>query len=343
MIPPGLISLPKLVRYGVTLYIILSLNFFIPFAMPGDPLVNLLGEDARFFSAEEEARLREAHNLDRPLGERYLVYLQKTARFDLGRSIQYGRPVYPLVLDKLKWTLILLLPSLSVGFLLALLLGSHCGWRVGSRLERVSTFFFIFIYSLPQFLLAMMSVYLFSFRLGLFPLGGFWSGQATGLWSQAGQVLHHLFLPWLILALSSASALYLVVRNSIIQVISENFVFYGRARGLGEKRILFVHALRNALPPVINFAALNIGFLVSGALLIEIVFSLNGMGELIYESAIRRDYPVLRGCLLVLTWSVLCANFLADLLCRLIDPRMGGDRQETAKRRGHHGEELSRH
>lgn len=320
---PVIISPAKLIRYLAALFVIISLNFFIPIAMPGDPLVNLMGEEARFLNEEDEMRLREEFGLHLPPGKRYLAYLNDLAHLDLGRSIRQRRPVLPIIMDKLHLTLLLLIPSLILGFILAVLLGAYGGWRAGSFGERATTGFFIFIYAIPQYLLAMLAIYFFSFRMGLFPLGGFWTGKAVGSFAVFKEFLHHLLLPGIILILSTASSFYLVVRNAVIQVSSEHFILYSKARGLSGRRILFFHVLRNALPPVINFAALNFGFIVSGALLVEIVFSLNGMGELIFNAAIARDYPVLRGCLLILTLSVVGANIIADIICRLVDPRLG--------------------
>ncbi len=323
----------KIIRYAAALFVIITLNFFIPIAMPGDPLVNLLGEEARFLKEEDEAKLREEFGLHLPAGERYILYLKNLARLDMGSSIRYRRPVLPIITDKLQLTMLLLIPSLILGFILSVLMGAYGGWRAGSFGEKTATGFFIFIYAIPQYLLAMLAIYFFSYRMGLFPLGGFWTGKAVGNFAIFKEIIHHLLLPGIILVLSTASSFYLVVRNSVIQVSSEHFILYSKARGLSGKRILFLHVLKNALPPAINFAALNFGFIVSGALLVEIVFSLNGMGELILNAAIARDYPVLRGCLLILTLSVVGANLIADIICRLVDPRLGrGAENENGKK-----------
>ncbi|AFD00554.1 ABC-type dipeptide/oligopeptide/nickel transport system, permease component [Methanocella conradii HZ254] len=311
----------KLLRYGFTLFIILSINFFIPRAMPGDPMVNLLGEDALHVDEQILDALRAEYGLDRPLHEQYLEYMFGIIQLDFGYSIHKNLKVADLIKDRLFWTLVLVFPSIIMGGILALVFGSIAGFRHGGNVDKLLTSLNIFLYTLPSFLFAMVIVSIFSFHLGWFPLGNLSSGKLEGL-PYLLDVGWHLFLPVAILSIHEATYIFLVVRNSITQIMGEYFVFVAKAKGLPERIIELRHVLRNVLPQFISIMALNFGFMVSGALIIEVVFSLNGMGTLIYDAVMARDYPVMQGCFVVLTIFVVAANFVADLLYGIADPRI---------------------
>jgi peptide/nickel transport system permease protein len=314
--------LGKLIRYSLTLFLILSLNFALPRMMPGDPVVNLLGDEALHNDPEMIEKLRAEFGLDRPLHIQYTDYLRSVSRLDLGYSIHKSRSVADLMAYRLFWTLVLVFPSIVIGALLALLLGALAGFKSQSRTDLMLTGLALFLYTCPPFLLAMVLVSVFAFHLGLFPLGNLTSGGRTGV-EYIADVAWHLLLPVATLSLLGASYKFLVVRNSVVQLLEEQFVLAARAKGLREMEILLGHVIRNVLPPFISMVALSFGFMVSGALIVEIVFSLNGMGTLVYDAVVARDYPVMQGCFLVLTVSVLAANLIADILYGIADPRIG--------------------
>ncbi len=311
----------KLLRYGVTLLIILSINFFIPRAMPGDPMVNLLGEDAVRVDKQILDEMRAEYGLDRPLHEQYLEYMLGIGSLDFGYSIHKNLKVTDLIRDRLFWTLVLVFPSLILGGLLALVSGSVAGFRHGSNVDKMLTALTIFLYTLPSFLFGMVIVSVFSFHLGWFPLGNLSSGRLEGL-PYLLDIGWHLFLPVAILSVFEATYIFLIIRNSITQIMGEYFIFVAKAKGLTERVIELRHAMRNVMPQFISIMALNFGFMVSGALITEIVFSLNGMGTLIYDAVMARDYPVMQGAFVVLTIFVVAANFVADLLYGYVDPRI---------------------
>lgn len=315
--------LGKLIRYGFTLFLVLSLNFALPRMMPGDPVVNLLGDEALHNDPKMRAELRAEFGLDKPLHIQYVNYLKSLFRLDLGYSIHKSQSVCDLMAYRLFWTMMLVFPSIIVGAVLALFLGSWAGFSSGSRSDLFLTGLALFLYTCPPFLLAMVLVSVFAFHLGLFPLGNLTSGGKIGI-EYIVDVAWHLFLPVVTLSLLGASFKFLVVRNSTVQLLEEQFVLAARAKGLRERDILLRHVIRNALPPFISMVALSFGFMVSGALIVEIVFSLNGMGTLVYDAVVARDYPVMQGCFLVLTISVLVANLVADILYGIADPRIGG-------------------
>jgi peptide/nickel transport system permease protein len=314
--------LGKAIRYMVTLFLILSLNFALPRMMPGDPVVNLLGEEALHNDPKMREELRAQFGLDKPLHIQYANYLKSMARLDLGYSIHKNLSVAELMSNRLFWTIMLVLPSVIIGSLAALFIGSLAGFRNSSRTDLFLTATALFLYTCPSFLLAMGFVSIFAFHLGWFPLGNLTSGGKLGV-EYAIDVAWHLFLPILTLSLLGASYKFLVVRNSVTQIFEEQFVVAARAKGLAERVILLKHVIRNVLPPFISMVALSFGFMVSGALIVEIVFSLNGMGTLIYDAVVARDYPVMQGCFLVLTIFVLAANLAADMLYGIVDPRIG--------------------
>lgn len=323
--------LDKLLRYGITLFLILTINFFIPRMMPGDPMVNLIGQDVGHVDRATLEEMRHQYGLDRPLVVQYLDYLTGLATINLGYSIHNSLDVTVLLKDRLYRTALLVLPSVVLGAVLALVAGSIAGFRAGSLADSVLTSAVMILYTCPGFLVAMLAVSLFSFHLNLFPLGNMSSGYLTGLsyWADVGW---HLFLPIAVLSILGAVYDFIVVRSSIKQVLGEYFIFVARAKGLPDRAIKYRHVLRNALPQIITIVALNFGFVVSGALVVEIVFSLDGMGSLVYGAVMARDYPVLQGAFLAITLCVLLANFAADLLYGIADPRIGdsmGRRQVT--------------
>ncbi len=305
----------KVIRYLIALIIIFSLNFLIPRIMPGDPIANLLGENFIVTDSTIE-ELKSRLGLDKPLLDQFLDYWKNILRLDLGYSYYFNQKVLTLLLARLKWTMAFLIPSIILGALFGTLLGALSGWRRNNVPNKLTTMFFLSIYSAPPYFLGILFLFVFSFKLALFPLKGFY--ETGGI----GDVLLHLFLPILVMSAFSASRNYMIMRGSIIQEKGKLYVVYARAKGLYGDRILYRHIFKNAALPVITLVALDFGFLLSGALFVEIVFSMNGMGTLIYDALLARDYPVLQGTLLIITVMVVAANFLVDVIYRIIDPRV---------------------
>lgn len=312
----------KTCRLVITLFIVLTINFALPRLMPGDPVITMLGQDAAAISGAAFDEIRSKHGLDKPLSEQYSAYWHSLFQGELGYSYHYRQPVTQIIRQNLTWTLTLLFPVVALSSLLALILGMAAGWKAGSALDSAITCTSLVIYSLPQFLIAMLLLTLFSFKLQLFPLGGLSSGSSGSALANAADTAWHLTLPIVALTLSATSSKLLVMRNSTIKHRHEDYVTYATVKGLSPFRVLTVHLLRNACLPLLSLIALNIGFIVSGALVVEIVFSITGMGTLLYEAAVYRDYPLLQGCFLVLTIFVVVANTLADFAYCVADPRI---------------------
>ena len=309
----------KLIRYGLAPYIIFSLNFFIPRLMPGDPLLNLLGENASV-TEETLADLRTEMGLDSPMGLQYLRYWGRLFRLDMGYSYFFHERISSLILGRAGGTLLLLLPSILLGAWIGIAGGARAGWRNRKPGSTLITYGFLLLYSSPPFFLGMLALYVFSFLLGWFPLRSVYSSGSLGA------MLHHLFLPVLVLTLFAAARNFLVMRGSVLQEKSKLYVLQARASGMARKAIVGRHIIKNASLPVLTLVALDFGFLFSGALLIEIVLSLNGMGALIYDALMARDYPTLQGAFLLITVMVIMANICADILYGLLDPRVRQER-----------------
>lgn len=305
----------KSLRYVLALAIIFTLNFFIPRIMPGDPVTNLTGEDVAL-SAENLTALKAELGLDRPLAVQYLRYWADILRLDLGYSIHANAPVSRLIGARLPWTLALIGISIFIGAVLGTTLGALSGWGKSSLRSRSAAAVFLAVYSTPPFFLSLMLLFLFAFKLPWFPLRGFLeTGTLTDL-------IHHFFLPVFSFSLFLTARNFLVMRGSVLQEKGKPYVLFARAKGLPDKAVLFRHVFKNASLPVITLIVLDFGFILSGALFIEIVFSLNGMGTLIYEALLSRDYPVLQGVFLIITVMVILANAAADWIYGRIDPRV---------------------
>jgi len=310
-------------RYSISLFIIVTLIFLIPRMMPGDPFISLLGEEVYYRSPELVAELKAQFGLDRPLPEQYISYLQNLVQGNFGYSFHYSQPVWDVIAYKMKWTFVLLIPSVILGAILGIVMGAAAGWLRGSGMDTGITSLFLFLYSMPHYWLAMLFVLVFAFYLGLFPLSGITGGGLEGL-EKLRDVLWHMTLPVSVLTLFGAAYNYFIMRSSVVQISSEGFVLTARAKGLMERDVLFRHVLRNAMLPLVTVIALDFGFMVSGALLVEIVFSWGGMGTLVYDAVLARDYPLLHGSFLVIAICVLAANFMADVIYAVLDPRIRG-------------------
>lgn len=314
----------RIFRLAVCLALVLSLNFLLPRLMPGDPVLMLLGPDAVSLSQKDYAALKAEYGLDRSLWEQYLDYGRRLFCGNLGYSYHLQGSVGGLMLERLKVSLALLGPALVISTLASALLGTLAGWRRGTMTDRVATFFAVVLFAMPPFMTAMILLDTFSYRLGWFPLGGFIPESASRLHLTDSVLvsLRYLALPVGVLALTSVGAKYMVMRNAVSAALMEGYVLYARARGVPSWRIAYVHVFRNACLPLLHMVALHMGFMVSGAMLVEIVFSINGMGLLIFDAAMNRDYPVLQGVFLVLTLVVMGLNLIVDLAAGLVDPRI---------------------
>ncbi|MBO4797966.1 MAG: ABC transporter permease [Candidatus Methanomethylophilaceae archaeon] len=318
-------------RFAAVGFVVLTIIFMLPRVMPGDPIENLLGEGAVGLSEAARAELLSYYKLDRPIWEQYIAFLQSIFTFDFGYSITRARPVSDLIVDRIGWTLLLTLPSIAIGSAAAIYASVYCGTRRGSVLDRLLVGISIYSQTIPTFLIAMIIILVLSIQLGLFPISHLSSGRYTGI-DNVLDIIYHMILPVSTLTLTVFLGKFLILRNTTLQIAGEQFVFVARSKGMPENAIRSAHVMRNIMPTFLSMLIMNIGFMISGALLIEIVFSLQGMGTLVYYGISSQDFPVIQGTFIIIVAWVLFTNILAEFIYGVIDPRVG-DSVEGVKNR----------
>jgi peptide/nickel transport system permease protein len=273
---------------------------------------------------EDRELLRRQLGLDESLFRQYLHWLSATARGDFGTSLTQQRPVGGIIAGALPATLLLTVTAYFLHLLLALGAAMVMTVRAGRAADHWTQGVGLTLYSLPAFWLGLMLIMLLSRKLGWFPSGGMHAADARylGGWVWLGDLLHHLVLPVVTLALGSFMGTARYLRTSLAEVLGQDYILAVRARGLSERRVLFHHALRNALLPVITLAGLSLPFLLGGAVVVEVVFGWPGMGRVAIEAIWERDYPVIMATVLVSGITVVSGSLLADILYRWADPRV---------------------
>jgi peptide/nickel transport system permease protein len=313
----------KVGQYALVLWVAVTLNFLLPRLMPGNPLALLAGEEVGLLTPQQRTELLARVGLDQPMPVQYVRYVQNIARGDFGHSYQKNKPIINIIAERMPWTLLLTGTGLIVATFLGVTLGALAAWRRGERGDLGLLGFFIFLESLPAFWVGMLLVAFFAVQWRLLPTFGAITPWVTLQgWPLVMDILKHLILPVSTLTIVSVPGTFLVARYAMLGVLGEEFITVARAKGLNERQILFGHALRNALLPVATVFTLNLAFAFGGATVIETVFSYPGVGRLVYEAVLNRDYPVLQAAFLMITILVIVANILTDLLYPLLDPRV---------------------
>lgn len=315
--------------YALTVWLILSLNFALPRALPGDPITAMVAESAASGAAPSSPDaattrgLTSYYGLDRRLISQYGHYLASLARGDLGVSIRHrGVHVTELIIERLPWTALLAVTAMMLASALGVAAGIAAGWRRGRHLDLGLLGIFVTVQQVPAYFLASAAAYLFAVQLGWAPLAGAMSdpGPLRSL-SALKDVATHLALPASVLAVHLTSATFLLTRAGMVSELGADYLLGGRAKGLSERRLEYSYAGRNALLPVVSQNAMVFGGLISGAIFVELVFSYPGLGTLMQQAIIARDYPVIQGCFLVVTLAGVSCNFIADLAYGRLDPR----------------------
>jgi peptide/nickel transport system permease protein len=318
--------LKKVVQAFVTLVAIIIFNFFL-FRVwsPGDPVSFLTrGQGANITLAERQALIAE-YGLDRSTWGQFTEYMRDTFTGKLGASSFFqGEPVLDVFLRFLTPTLLLVGVSTVISMIVGIWMGIRSGWRRGSGFDRFSMISSLVLYSMPEFWLGMLLLLLFSTTLGWFPVGGRISTNVSelGTFGYLLDVANHLFLPALTLALGYLGQYYLVMRSSLLDVLGEEYITTARAKGVPERFVLNRHAVRNALLPTITLIALDFGYVIGGAITVEVVFSYQGLGLLTYTAIVGKDYWLLQGLFLFFTAVVIAFNLVADVVYAYLDPRV---------------------
>ena len=312
----------KAVQLAVTLLAVVTFNFLLFRVLPGDP-IQLYARSGRL-TPEAAAQLRTLFGLDRPIWSQFWVYLQRLAHGDLGFSLTYRRPVADIVGERLVNTLVLVGAATLIVVVVGVVLGVVSASRRGSRVDASTVYGSLVLWSMPTFWVGLLLVFSLGVWFEVLPISGISTAGATydTALGPALDVGRHLVLPTITLVLVDIGQFVLITRSSLVDVLTEDFVTTARAKGNPRRRVVWKHGLRNAVLPVVTASALYVGLVVGGAIQVETVFSWPGMGELTYEAVLRRDYPVLEACFLLFAVTVIVANFLSDILYRVLDPRV---------------------
>jgi len=320
--------IPVLLGVSVIVFLMITLT-------PGDPVQIMLGDSRS--SPEQEAALRHDMGLDRPLHERFVLFIGNAARGEFGLSFFHRRPVIEVIGERLPATIELTLAALILSLVIAIPLGVLAAVRKNSWLDRLATVSSLFGVSMPGFWFGILLILLFSVKLGWFPVAGrigyasevpaitgmllpdaLLAGRFDSFW----QALRHIALPAVTLALPMAAVLMRVTRSSMIEVLRSDYVLFAEAKGLSRARVIGRHALKNALIPTVTVAALETGSLLGGNMIVETVFGWPGLGRLVVEAIFSRNYPLVQAAVLLYAVTYVMLNFLADLLYTKLNPRV---------------------
>jgi peptide/nickel transport system permease protein len=308
--------------YAVTAWVAITVNFMLPHLMPGNPVQTMIGKlTGRVTPQQVHAIELSFGGLKGNLVEQYFGYLHQLLLGNLGVSITLASPVSTILRSAVPWTVGLIGISTILSFVLGTFCGTMLGWMRGSRLDSVipiSTFF----QAVPYFFLGTVLLLVFGLNLHWFPVLGAYSPSVTpGLsWTYIFSLIRYGELPVITIVLSSVAGWMLGMRNMMITMIAEDFVLMAVAKGLPRRKVI-MHAARNAVLPSVANLSLAIGLVVSGALLVELVFNYPGVGNLLLQAVLNEDYPLIQGIFLIITMTVLVANLLADVLYFILDPR----------------------
>lgn len=315
-------------EYSITFFLILIINFFLPRTMPGGPLLSITGSQNAdlpvVLDEETKYKLMEYYHLNDPLHIQFIQYMADAVHLNFGYSITHNVQAMDIILGRLPWSFLLMGSALVFSTFSGIVLGVESGWKRGRKLDHALLMIIPVFRSIPAFFLGALMIFIFGYRMGWFPLSGALTPYMdyTGTADQIRDIFLHLALPMLCLAAFEMPGTYLLVRNVCVQQMEKPYVLMATARGLKERNIK-KHVLINSIVPVVNQTAAMLGFMVGGAVFIETVFSYPGMGMLIYNSFIERDYPVLQGVFIFMSLGVLVSNYAADILCSYIDGRAG--------------------
>jgi peptide/nickel transport system permease protein len=307
--------LRRIVSMIPVLFLVSMISFALLYVLPGDPAVAILGENAG--STETYQALRRELGLDRPLWQQYATWLGRVARGDFGMSIRTREPVTTVLLRRMPISLYVGVAGLLVGILIGLPVAILSALKPGSKLDLIGTVLALGGVAIPSFWQALLFVYVFAVLLRWLPPSGY-----TPLTTDPWLSLKMLLMPAVVLGTHSAAVIMRQGRSALIEVLGQDYITTARAKGLAERRVVTLHALKNALIPIITILGLQVGGLVSGAAIVETVFAIPGVGRAAVDAIFYRDYPVLQGAVLMLTFAVLLANLLTDLAYGYVDPRI---------------------
>lgn len=305
---------------AITILAVIVINFFLFRIMPGDPARILMNPRMK---PEVRDYIRAQFGLDKPLTTQFIVYLVQIFHGNLGISFFYNRPVVEVLWPRLMNTVLLVGLATVFSIIVGVGLGIISGWKRGTKLDVASLIFGMGTYAIPTFWLGIVLILVVGIPLGL-PMSGMRTVgvEFTSSLEQLRDLLRHLVLPVITLSFWYFGEYVYIMRSSMLGVLTEDYMLTARAKGLPERVILRDYAVKNAMLPTITLIAINLGFIVAGAIQTETVFAWPGVGRMIYDSVTARDYPLLQGSFLIIALSVVIANFIADITYGILDPRV---------------------
>lgn len=315
------------ILYGTVFVILILLNFFLPRLMPGGPIEYLEGLDSGpTLTEQQKASMIEYYNLDASYLKQLVDYIVGIFKFDFGYSFSYKEPVTDLIFNHLPYTLWIVGISTILSIVIGVFLGLWSGWYYFKRNDRPFMLTMMAIGTLPEFLIGMGLLLIFAVYLQVFPMSGASTPfiDSTNSWAVLVDYAKHALLPIITLTIVSISSTYLLVRNETIQVIASPFIEFAQMKGIKRNRLVYRHIFRNAMLPIFTLLMIRIGMLFTGAIFVETLFSYPGIGKLLKEAVLSRDYPLMHGLFFVFSAIVLFFNALADLLYPKLDPRVKG-------------------
>ena len=302
-----LATLPVMGVVAVIVFLLLRLS-------PGDPAAIIAGDDA---TSEDIAKIREHLGLDRPLLTQFVRWLGQLATGDFGNSIYLERPVLGLIMERVEPTLALSVTTIIFAVVLAVPIGVLAAWRAGTWIDQTIMALSVLAFSVPVFLIGYGLVIGFSLTLELLPVQGF-----VSLAEDPGAFFRHLVLPTVALGLVYTALIARITRATMLETLNEDFIRTARAKGLGEPRVLILHALKNASVPIVTTIGTGLALLIGGVVVTESVFAVPGIGRLTIDAVMQRDYPVIQGVILVVAGVYVLVNLVIDLTYSLLDPRI---------------------
>ena len=296
------------------LAIVALVVFSILHIAPGDPAGVIAGDQA---TEEQVQAIRTKLRLDLPFHEQFTLWLTNALQGDLGISIFSNRPVVSLVLQRIEPTIALAVLTTIIAITLAVPIGVLAAWRAGTAIDRGLMSFAVLGFSFPVFVIGYVLIYIFAIKLKLLPIQGY-RPLADGFWP----FLRHLILPSVALGLSFMALIARITRTSVLEVLSQDHIRTARAKGLPSRQLLFAHALPNAAVPIVTIIGVGVALLLGGVVVTESVFAIPGVGRLVVDAILQRDYPVIQGVLLIFSATYVIVNLIIDLLYVVIDPRI---------------------
>jgi peptide/nickel transport system permease protein len=311
-------------EFLLTFFLAISINFFLPRLVPGDPIKLIAGDAAPQLGKERIAALRAQYGLDKPLSEQYLIYLKQLAHGNLGMSYRYsgGKTVVEVLIENFRWTLLLV----GVSLVLALFLGSALGiWSATRHGDSIDFGLLSGVYimrAIPPFWLAMLLIPIFAIQFHYLPAGDSYSIPRLEGWENVKDVARHALMPILVLTLAYLPTAFVIMRAAMSGIMESNYIRTARAKGVPNRWVVLKHGLRNALLPVLTSFMVDFGQLLGGVTVIEAVFNYRGVGNMMFEAIKSRDYPLLQGGFLLFTITILALNIITELIYPLLDPRL---------------------